>query len=327
MRLPARYLVIAMATAGALLAALTVQADTWTLGLKRRDAQNPRMYDGTSYMYWASSPQSFFVQTMSESNKVRVYFPGNQDQQKAFARIVKKEPKYASKNPFRGVAKLGSQEYAFALDYVPAKSDAEPAKPDGEKAKPDTKNAESSSPSAKLKGAIAKAITPSAAVVRPLGYNRLYFDTNHNGDLTDDKVIEAVDSGARMPRNASYTQFQFPRVDVTIDVAGTKLDYSFFLTGYGYGASQFSYTNVSLNTAVCREGHITLAGKKHHVVLLDFNSNGRFDDQIKVSQNIHLASGALYPEQGDMLLLDPERRSRARPTTSPAARFGITCRR
>ena len=97
------------------------------------------MYDGTSYMYWASSPQSFFVQTMSESNKVRVYFPGNQDQRKAFARIVKKEPKYASKNPFRGVAKLGSQEYAFALDYVPAKSDAEPAKPDGEKAKPDTK--------------------------------------------------------------------------------------------------------------------------------------------------------------------------------------------
>lgn len=312
MRLPARYLVIATAAAGALVAALSVQADTWTLELKRRESQNPRMFDRASYVYWASSPQSFFVQTMSEG-KVRLALPGNQEQETAFARLVKKQPKYACAHPFRGVAKLGSQEFAFALDYVPTKAEAEEAKPDGKEGKPDgkkaepeAKKAEADSPSAKLKGAIAKAITPSAAPMKPFSYNRLYFDFNHNGDLTDDKVIEAVDTGATIPRTVSRSYFQFPRVDVTIDVAGTKLDYSFFLSGYGYGAPQFSYTNVMLNAAVCREGHITLAGKKHHVVLLDFNSNGRFDDESRISKKIRLASGALYPEPGDMLLVDPE---------------------
>ena len=43
---------------------------------------------------------------------------GRQSQADAFKRIVKKEPKYQSENPFRGVIKFGSQEYAFALDAV-----------------------------------------------------------------------------------------------------------------------------------------------------------------------------------------------------------------
>ncbi len=62
---------------------------------------------------------------------------------------------------------------------------------------------------------------------------------------------------------------------------------------------------ISFSSAVCREGDITLEGKRHHLVLIDFNSNGRFDDKTKLSENIRLASGQLYAETGDVLLIDP----------------------
>ena len=113
----------------------------------------------------------------------------------------------------------------------------------------------------------------------------------------------------------SYTRFEFPRIDVTIDVDGTKLESSFSLEGYANASYQevsgkvtggYCYVMASFNSAICREGDITLEGKPHHIVLLDFNSNGRFDDQSKVSAEIHLASGQLYPEVGDMLLIDPK---------------------
>ena len=63
---------------------------------------------------------------------------------------------------------------------------------------------------------------------------------------------------------------------------------------------------VSVSSAICREGDITLEGKRHHIVLLDYNSNGRFDDVSKISADIHMASGQLYAEPGDMLLIDPK---------------------
>ncbi len=306
MRASARYLVTAMAAAIAAVAASSVRADTWTLELKRRESTaNPQAFDRTSYMLWTTTPQSFFVQLMPQGKgrpAVR-----NDQQAKAFARIVKKEPKYACEHPFRGVAKLGSQEYAFALDWVPAKPAAKNEPPEKGKAKPAGKQAKENSAIGKLKDKLTKAKSPEVSTPTAVSYNRLYFDFNHNGDLTDDKVVRAIGSGESKLRNsATYSQFHFPQVDVTIDASGTKLAYSFLLSGYGYAAAEYSYTNVWLNAAVCREGYITLAGKKHHVILLDFNSNGRFDDEIKVSGRIRLPSGVLYPEQGDMLLVDPD---------------------
>ena len=48
-------------------------------------------------------------------------------------------------------------------------------------------------------------------------------------------------------------------------------------------------------------------GKKQHVVLIDFNSNGRFDDEIKINdERPARPTASVYPEQGDMLLVDPE---------------------
>ena len=64
---------------------------------------------------------------------------------------------------------------------------------------------------------------------------------------------------------------------------------------------------VAESRPVYREGDITLEGKKRHVVLIDFNSNGRFDDEIKLREDVHMRQRPTYPEQGDMLLIDPKR--------------------
>ena len=92
----------------------------------------------------------------------------------------------------------------------------------------------------------------------------------------------------------SYAQFQFPRVDVTIDADGTPMKYAFFLSGYVMSTADFGYASVSINAAVLREGDITLEGKKHHVVLIDFNSNGRFDDETTVNNDASGPNGQLY---------------------------------
>ena len=179
--------------------------------------------------------------------------------------------------------KLGSKEYAFALDAVP---------PPAKKAKPDDKK------TTKEKSKTDKAAAGSTT------YNRLYFDLNHNGDLTDDKPIDAETAqGAR--RWGSF--FQFPRVDVVLDEAGTKLDYSFFLAGQQLGASRdLHYVTLSMTPGVYREGQITLAGKKRHVVLIDYNSNGRFNDEMNLPKDLRTATPQLSVEPGDMLLIDPK---------------------
>ena len=50
-----------------------------------------------------------------------------------------------------------------------------------------------------------------------VAYTRLYFDINHNGDLTDDQVIESK-SDRGMP--VGYAAAVFPTVNLTIDVEG-----------------------------------------------------------------------------------------------------------
>ena len=219
-------------------------------------------------------------------------------------------------HPFRGVAKLGSQQFAFALDYVPAKSDANQEKLDLKKATPGAKKAESSSPSDKLKGTIAKAMTPSAIMLKPSSYNRLYFDFNHNGDLTDDKVIEAIDSGMRIPGGASYTQFQFPRVDVTIDVAGTKGRLLLL-------PQRIRIQRISVQLYERHAQHGRMPRRPHHAGgketsrrLARLQQQWAFRRRNQGLQNDSPRLRRSYPEPGDMLLLDPETgRSRARPMT------------
>jgi hypothetical protein len=132
-------------------------------------------------------------------------------------------------------------------------------------------------------------------------YCRLHFDLNHNGDLTDDQVIEAEYSQDQNP--SVYRWLQFPRVDLSVDGEGTNGDYAFFLTVSSTGTSNSAspYIAVSLQAAAYRRGQIELGGKTRHVALIDFNSNGRFDDRIKISETAY----GISPTYGDILLLDP----------------------
>jgi len=136
-------------------------------------------------------------------------------------------------------------------------------------------------------------------------YDRLYFDLNGNGDLTDDTPIDVADDQKDAAgRNVSS---QFPRVDLTIDVDGKKLDYSFFFNAGSQHWGKNHWISASLSPAVYGRGEITLDGQSRKIAVLDFNSNGRFDDRITLPKNIHDEEGGLYPQFGDVLLIDPQK--------------------
>jgi hypothetical protein len=139
-------------------------------------------------------------------------------------------------------------------------------------------------------------------------YDVLYFDVNHNGDLIDDKIIDgATTSGFGLFFGGGSRETVFPRVDLTVNVEGAKSDYSFFLRATSWpGPRQSRSVQVSLTAAAYRVGEITLDGKKHKIALLDFNSNGRFDDAAKVPDKAGTPDGEIEPMPGDALLVDPQ---------------------
>ena len=294
MREWSRYLVGVLAVTGLCFFVPCAGAETCTLELKRVDLSartvSPELLGDFLAIY--SNPQSFFQQLGGPRGMIP---RTNSESTLKFADVIKKEPgKYVTDTPFRGVAALGSGHYGFVLDLAPSEKDDQE---DDEKESKDDKAVEKKEETgASLLSMLGDAIAPPAPS-RPenkaVSYTRLYFDLNHNGDLTDDEVIEATASG---------TYSIFPTVELTIDVDGKKLDYAFAFRVYSRVTSSYAYASASLNSAAYREGEITLDGKKRRVVLIDFNSNGRFDDAVSFRTN----DGAVSWVMGDMLYIDPE---------------------
>lgn len=266
-----------LAAAAILAAATHVGAESFDFELKRLESPaNPRtMTSSADAMFRATIPQQFFMQVGGQA----VWGPTRTNAAE-FSKVIKKEPaKYSAKNPFRGVAKLGTQQFGFVLDAVP-----------DEKKNGETK------PKAKSK-------LPELRI-----YNRLYFDLNHNGDLTDDQVVKANENKGRIYTSSSYSygQYSFPRVDVTVDADGTKVDYAFLFSGYAQAQENYQYATASLNSAAYREGEITLGGKKRRVLLVDYNSNARFDDKASVSTVRTSEGTTTFAMPGDMIYIDPD---------------------
>jgi hypothetical protein len=222
--------------------------------------------------YFSRAPQYFQMGLAKDA-------PGSAGEED-FNSVIKKEPeKYIVERPLRGVAKLGSKKYGFALDK---------------------KSGESKS------------------------FDRLYFDLNCNGDLTDDRPIDAISpeppkedgKGEKAEKNkAKVTRrpalvrsgspvVRFPRVDMTLEADGKSYEYSFFLNVYAQFSGDHPVASASLSPAVYYKGEITLEGKTLPIALVDNNSNGRFDDEIKFREAG--SKGQLAPEYGDALLVDPE---------------------
>jgi hypothetical protein len=146
------------------------------------------------------------------------------------------------------------------------------------------------------------------------GFDRLYFDSNHNGDLTDDEVIHV-----RPPTWSLFGDMhEFPRVSVTVRVDGKPAEYSFFLMGScsGTPGSPANWSAwAQLMPGNYYEGEFALEGKGHRIILQDFNSNGRFDDAWTVD------SKTATPTPGDVLLIDPDLKDYSMPG------FGLTDRK
>jgi hypothetical protein len=192
------------------------------------------------YIFRLLAPQQFYAQLSNRG-------AANQSE---FTSLVQKEPRYNSSLPFRGVARLGSHQYCFALDTT----------------------------------------GPQAGV-----YSKLYFDINANGDLTDDRPIAAASTATPNPTMA---QSHFPRVDMKIDIDGKSVDYSFVLSAICNKSPTGGYATVSLYSAAVREGSLAQGSKRTKLLLVDRNSNGRFDDTISLQGG----SGGV---EGDLLLVNP----------------------
>lgn len=293
-----RYLAgVAMVT-GLLALAARAGAETCTLEMKRVSAAAGTNVSGlpSDYMFRTTRPQYFFKQLGGPEGLI----VGPDGKKKPeFSTVIKKEPaKYEAESPFRGVAELGSKHYGFVLDIAPPKEE----KKEGS----DEKKGEAKEEEGGFFSALAKTLSAPLAknAPKPLNFTRLYFDLNGNGDLTDDGVIEAANTTAIS--SASMTRSAFPVVGLKLDVDGKKVDYAFTISVYSSTSGSFSYANASLNAAAYREGQIMLDGAKRRVVLVDFNSNGRFDDVSGINEQFRPSDGTVYPEVGDMLYIDPQ---------------------
>ena len=132
------------------------------------------------------------------------------------------------------------------------------------------------------------------------GYNKLYFDSNGNGDLIDDKAITATMSNSPIP---GMSQSQFPRVDITIDVKGKSIGCSFLPSLLCRASDGNGYATVSFYSATVREGYISQGKKRTKLLLLDHNSNGLFDDAVSLRPD-----GSIV--EGDLLLINPSPKKR-----------------
>lgn len=272
--------------------------ETCSLELKKVDASSTNR---ASYLYRATSSQSFY-RPITDAIRFR-----EQPGEAKFADVIEKEPEeYQAEHPIRGVIKLGSQDFGYVLD-TSVKVDA------GEQEKGDKKDKEEERDAKKeesgsLLSSLAKMLTggkdKKAEAFKSVPYDRLYFDLDHDGDLTDEEVIEAESS--RSANGGNYVSTSFSRIDVPIKVESEKLDYAFTMRVTAYSSGNHGYVSGSVNAAAYREGEITLDGKKHQLVLVDFNSNGRFDDATEINTSVRTPDQRVYSSYGDRLYVDPD---------------------
>ena len=113
-------------------------------------------------------------------------------------------------------------------------------------------------------------------------YNRLYFDANGNGDVTDDPVI---DGKLHIYRRKSCTT-EFPVIDTTIRVDGKILPYSFRLRLTGRIPVRFTIIQNCTYS-----GSFTDGDSSYRMILGDTNCNGLFNER---SDHFSITSGMKF---------------------------------
>lgn len=140
------------------------------------------------------------------------------------------------------------------------------------------------------------------------GYNRLYLDRDRDGDLANEKAIRPKRSDIRF--GGSYRHRDFPRQTLEVEADGTTFEMPVSLSVFSnMHEGDLHYAGARLQSAAYRHGKITVDGKSHEIVLLDYNSNGTFNDLFVVDDAVTGGDGELYPGTGDMVLVDPDHKA------------------
>ncbi len=141
-------------------------------------------------------------------------------------------------------------------------------------------------------------------------YNRFYFDSNHNRDLTDDPFVDGL---IEFRNDNRFCIVNFPAVDTRIEVDGKSLPFSFRPTAQAYMLEQLAkqgYTeetidrtiNLFLRSNCSYTGEFQLKGQKYRVVLGDSNCSGRFDEKF-ARMEIKFEGRIRIYAQGDSFIL------------------------
>ena len=139
-------------------------------------------------------------------------------------------------------------------------------------------------------------------------YNRLVFDLNRNGDLTDDEPLPGdVSSYNRQ----NYFSCAFPPIDLQIDVDGQTLPYCLRLRIAGSIAPNLEMDSspspqiyLSVLAHCVYLGEFALDGAGFRFALADASGNGVFGDAPVVNPGSRYADGALFAG-GDLFVLAP----------------------
>jgi hypothetical protein len=137
-------------------------------------------------------------------------------------------------------------------------------------------------------------------------YNRIYFDSNANKDLTDDPVVagkEELDSQGR------YCRVKFGGVDTTIEAEGKRLSYSLrpelMVTNLAYYSENHldskilpRYVNCTLRSNCAYAGEFNIDGRTYSVTFTDTNGNGSFDDTFEI-RKLPISRRLAAAAQGD----------------------------
>jgi hypothetical protein len=142
--------------------------------------------------------------------------------------------------------------------------------------------------------------------------NRLYFDANGNGDLTDDPPVDG-----QIKTEYSMTRTEFPAVAMTVTVDGNALPYQFTPTvrfydpgmvvrvlGYVLGGGT-SNASIQLRIDSVYTGKFEFGGQEYQVALIDDNGNGCFGDPMVYSRGFNRGRRS-YVEADKLMLASGE---------------------
>jgi len=149
-------------------------------------------------------------------------------------------------------------------------------------------------------------------------YNRLYYDSNANGDLTDDNTIVGTIEKEEPPNQ--YWNIRFPSVDTTYQTGGKTLSYCLRARGAVWNPEEFKkatlaedrideFFYLSLDVECSYSGKFTIENDTYSIALGDTNGNGRFDDKARLEKRVgpRMRSDPAY-YSGDQFYLSTERR-------------------